>query len=545
MRIPSDFRLLFALLVCCFPFAEGLHALAEPSVSVIHFSDSNDVDLRIENGAEPAMILDATWSAGRLVGDSKSGLGQLEFAADLPFAAGSLAIDLNRDSILSDLALVLDADLTTESDLSFQLFNAAGQGLALDLFGQVEANASAVGTDTFIIPLARYPEATRLVIRRLSGPIVLRQLAFIPVLSAFENTPELEASMAETLGVELARSSLFSDKEEKPSVGKIHHMPRLETINAIGAAALADAGYPRYAPLTESTGGGLFIPVSGTVYDFAKLADRSLAMDGGEKSEFFFTSSSGVLWYFPGSASASSNGRPGRAELGLASVPFSTEKKQAFESERGYPVIEIPIARSAIEVLVQADNPIDSLTEWQLSAAFSGVGQAQTWADLGVEDENWAHLPLRVYGGNHSWGTGRVFRELALKGNPWRADMEDRYDVVYSHGVERMVAENEGGIGYAAQRTRVHLVKPLRLAPRGGGDPVVATEASIYSGKYPLQRRLYAYVDAPSLAEASPEVREWINLILSAEGQTLMVRSNFLPLASQEVEAWRNFLELD
>lgn len=41
------------------------------------------------------------------------------------------------------------------------------------------------------------------------------------------------------------------------------------------------------------------------------------------------------------------------------------------------------------------------------------------------------------------------------------------------------------------------------------------------------------------------EIREWVNLILSAEGQTLMVRSNYLPLSRKEVQAWREFLGLD
>lgn len=531
---------LFLLFICAHGFA-----LTEPSVSLIRFGEEADEPILVHNKIEPGVVQSASLTGGRVLRAAGEDSAVWAVSADSPFGSGRLAVELNRDLLHSDLALVMDAELGADSDVTFQLFDRMGRGLAMDLFGEVEANARTVGTDTFIVPLSRYPDATRLVIRRLSGSVTVRELALVPVLGAFENTDELEREMAALLSESLARNESLPDREGNVVLGRIHVIPALETINAIGASALAKAGYPVYEPLDLTVGTSLFVPCSGTVYDFAKRADRLLALNRGEKCQLFFTSSSGVHWFFPGKSGTNSKGMPNRAEIGLASVPLSADKKAEFETTHGYPAIEIPIARSAIEVLVHQENPLESLGDWQLSAAFSEVGKAVTWKELGVDAEGWSDRSIQAYGGHSSWGTSRVFRSLALNGNPWRHDLNSGHDVVFSWGVEKMVGQDMSGIGYAVQRSREHAVKAVKLAPQGGGVPVAATEATIYSGKYPLQRRLFAIVAAPSLDQASPAVREWVNLILSAEGQTLMVRSNFLPLAKEEVLAWRKFLQMN
>ena len=228
----------------------------------------------------------------------------------------------------------------------------------------------------------------------------------------------------------------------------------------------------------------------------------------------------------------------------MTSMPMSSEAKQAYFDSTGHAVIEFPIARSAIEVLVHAGNPLDSISAAGLKAAFGAEGKAETWRDLGVLDGPLADEKVRAIGGSPSWGTGRMFQEIALGGGPWRPDVDARHDVVYSNGVERFVSEQPGGIGYAVQGSRRYPVKVIALASTDGSGPTFATEETIYSGRYPLQRKLYAVVAAPSLAEAPPAVREIVNLLLSDQGQTLMVRTRSLPLAADEVVEWRKRLGL-
>lgn len=439
-----------------------IFGLNPPPVSSLKFSEDTSGQVVVENEAEIGAIQAARVAGGEVVADAGKKSAAWLLDQDLAFGVGRLEVDLNRDAILSDLALVVDAEISDNSDLTFQLFDAAGEGLAMDLFGAFEANATAVGTDTFILPLSRYPTATTLVVRRLSGPLTIRELLMIPVLSAFDNPQEFEREMAALLGETLVRTNASAEQKERVVLGRIHTIPALETINKIGASALASAGYPDYVPMKTKSEKALFVPTSGTVYDFAKRANRLLALESGEPCELFFTSSSVVHRFFPGTSGRSPHGQPNRAELGLASVPLSPDKKAEFKASYGHPAIEIPIARSAIEVLVHRENPIASLTDWQLSAAFSEVGKAETWADLGVEIEGWATRTVAPYGGHASWGTSRVFRNLALKGNPWRGDLAGPHDVVYPWGVERMVGENPGAIGYAVQRSREYPVKAVK-----------------------------------------------------------------------------------
>lgn len=191
------------------------------------------------------------------------------------------------------------------------------------------------------------------------------------------------------------------------------------------------------------TGDVTFAPVSGTTYEFAKLADRMLSLGKEEPVfEWFFTSSNGVHWHFSNEAGKSDE------------VP----KKAAFG----------------------------------------------------------------------------MFQEIALGGGAWRPDIDSHHDVVYSGGVERTVGDRIAGIGYAVQGPRQFPVKVLALAATDGSGPTSATEEAIYSGRYPLQRKLYAVVAAPSLEKAPPAVREMVNLLLSDQGQTLMVRTRSLPLAAAE-----------
>jgi len=166
--------------------------LPAPAATVLAFSGDRDSRVLVDDPDSTGIVRGARIVGGSLEEGEANQPTLWRLEAGLPFGEGRLAIDLNRDAILSDLALILEADLSPESDLTFQLFNGAGEGLAMDLFGEVHANASAVGTDTFVIPLSRYPEARRLVIRRLGGPVAVRGVALVPVLGAFEPTEAID-----------------------------------------------------------------------------------------------------------------------------------------------------------------------------------------------------------------------------------------------------------------------------------------------------------------------------------------------------------------
>jgi phosphate transport system substrate-binding protein len=52
----------------------------------------------------------------------------------------------------------------------------------------------------------------------------------------------------------------------------------------------------------------------------------------------------------------------------------------------------------------------------------------------------------------------------------------------------------------------------------------------VYSGKYPLSRFLYVYVNAAPGKPIDPLVREFLKFVLSKEGQEIVVKDGYLPL---------------
>ena len=509
-------------------------------VTAIAFTPDGGGQALVSDPAKLGQVLTAAIVDGIVIAGDDGVHYDWEIPQDAPFGKGILKIDLDRARITSDLAMVMNVHVSHESKIAVQLFGKEGAPLALDLFGDLKANAERATSDTFIIPLGQYPLATSVVIRRLSGNLRISEILLTPVISAVSSAPQLDLDLAKILGNRVDEFNRRTNRAKVTQGLTVRRIPSLAEINHVGAAALANAGYPRYRPLGKRLATAQFSPVSGTTYDFAVLADRLLSVEADRPLfDFYFTSSSGVHWFFPGNAAEATKSYPGSAEFGMCSIQMSADDRAKFLAKNGYPILEFPIARSAIEILVHEENPLTSLSSAQLAAAFGAENQALTWADLGLKNHPLSSQSLLVFGGNPDWGTGRMLREIALHGKPWRSDMDVGNDVVYARGVEAQVSKYPNAIGYAAQASRIHPVKVLAIEATGGGDPVYPTEEAIYSGKYPLQRKLYAILAAKDFSKASANVRELVNLILSDQGQTLMARTRNLPLAADEVVALR------
>ncbi|MCB1618993.1 MAG: phosphate-binding protein, partial [Pseudomonadales bacterium] len=60
--------------------------------------------------------------------------------------------------------------------------------------------------------------------------------------------------------------------------------------------------------------------------------------------------------------------------------------------------------------------------------------------------------------------------------------------------------------------------------------PVEATEANALNKSYPLSRYLYVYVNQEPDKALAPIEREFIKLILSKQGQQVVVKDGYVPL---------------
>ena len=105
--------------------------------------------------------------------------------------------------------------------------------------------------------------------------------------------------------------------------------------------------------------------------------------------------------------------------------------------------------------------------------------------------------------------------------------------VVQSVGSDRF-AIGYSGIGYATSGVRA---VPLSDEKKNGGAAFAASYENALSGKYPLARFLYVYINKDPKKPVDPLTREFLKFVLSKEGQEIVVKDGFLPLtAKQEAE---------
>ncbi len=105
-----------------------------------------------------------------------------QVASSAPVGAGKMWVDLDRSVLNENLAVSVVCDRKSLSDMVIQLWDDKNQVVALDMFGNIMAAALDSQTDTFVVPLRKYPTAKRLVLRRISGATTIYGVALIPVV---------------------------------------------------------------------------------------------------------------------------------------------------------------------------------------------------------------------------------------------------------------------------------------------------------------------------------------------------------------------------
>ena len=241
----------------------------------------------------------------------------------------------------------------------------------------------------------------------------------------------------------------------------------------------------------------------------------------------------------PGSASAPIALLEGAADIGAMSRPMSAPEEASFRERYGYAPTGIAVAHDAIVVIVHPDNPLNSITRRQLDAIYSdtlrcGAGEPITrWDELGLADFSDARSRILATGRNSASGTSEFFREQALCGGEYRADV-----VVWpGHGATvAAVAGNREAIGYAGIGYLNGLVKALAFAPSDDAAAVAPVMENVMNGDYALARPLYLYVNRRPDREPAPLPAAFLAYVLSDDAQTVVAEDGFLPLARGERE---------
>ncbi len=222
----------------------------------------------------------------------------------------------------------------------------------------------------------------------------------------------------------------------------------------------------------------------------------------------------------------------GTAQIGPMSREMKASEIDQFEKTFGYKPTRLRVAIDALAVYVHKDNPLERLTLPQVDAIFSltrkcGAAAAiDTWRDLGLEG-TLATRPISLYGRNSASGTYGYFKEIALCKGDYRNTVKEQPG---SASVVQGVTEDVAGIGYSGIGYRTSGVKPVELAAAEGG-PFFATDAeTVLSGRYPLARFLYLYINRAPNEPLDPLVREFVRFVLARDGQEVVVKDGYLPV---------------
>ncbi len=226
----------------------------------------------------------------------------------------------------------------------------------------------------------------------------------------------------------------------------------------------------------------------------------------------------------------------GTSQLGPMSRQMKAEEIDAFEKKYGYKPTPVRVAVDGLAVFVNKDNPIKGLTLQQVDGIFSkghacGGKAINNWGQAGVQA--WGNQPISLYGRNSASGTYGYFKEHALCKGDYRDTVKEQPG---SASVVQGVTEDKTAIGYSGVGYKTSGVRAVPLAAKPGGEFVEDTPENILSGKYPIARFLYVYVNKAPNKPLDPLVREFVKYVLSQQGQQVVVKDGFIPLPNKIVQ---------
>ena len=189
---------------------------------------------------------------------------------------------------------------------------------------------------------------------------------------------------------------------------------------------------------------------------------------------------------------------------------------------KGVNPLEHIIARDAIAVIVNQENPVSELTLQQISDIYSG--KITNWSEVGGEDRPIVKLSRETNSGTHVY-----FLETVLRlGNKEDKTLfsTDTLLLPSSEGIISEVRSNPNAIGYDGLGYVPEDLKMIAIAEEAGGAYVLPAITTVNDKTYPIARDLYMYTDG----EPTGVVKDYLDWMLSAEAQEIVAELGFVPV---------------
>lgn len=211
----------------------------------------------------------------------------------------------------------------------------------------------------------------------------------------------------------------------------------------------------------------------------------------------------------------------GTVDIANASRRIKDEEVSEAQANGVTPVEHI-IARDAIAVIVNPNNPVDKLTLQQISDIYSG--KYTNWTEVGGEDRPIVRLSRETNSGTHVYFLETVLR-LGSKEDKTLFSM-DTLLLPSSEGIISEVRNNPNAIGYDGLGYVPDDLKMIAIAKEEGRTYVLPSIETVNDKSYAVARDLYMYTNG----EPTGVIKEYLDWILSAEAQQIVADLGFVPV---------------
>jgi phosphate transport system substrate-binding protein len=200
----------------------------------------------------------------------------------------------------------------------------------------------------------------------------------------------------------------------------------------------------------------------------------------------------------------------GTAQIGMSSRRAKSSEIGA-ASAKGINMKPTVVAYDGIAVIVNAGNPVKSLTKKQVEQIFTG--EVTDWSAVGGSGGK-----ISVYTRNTSSGTYSDFKELAMKKRDYAPGSQK---MAGNEQIASEVGKNPAGIGYVGMAyTKASGVK---VASIDGASPSIQ---SVQNHSYPYWRPTFYYTNG----EPSGIAKSFLDFTLSSAGQKIVNQVGFVPI---------------
>lgn len=217
----------------------------------------------------------------------------------------------------------------------------------------------------------------------------------------------------------------------------------------------------------------------------------------------------------------------GKTNIANSSRPMKPDELKMAEA-RGIRPLPIVFGIDALAIIVNEQNPLDSLTMDELARVFKG--EVRDWAEI----DGGPNMNVSLYGRQSNSGTFIYFRDEVLNAE-YSSSLKQMNGTAQI--VEAISTDPAGvgyvGVGYLLEKSGdlpqgVKLLKVSRAKGQTAYSPMEPSH--ITSDQYPIVRPLYQYING----KPSGQLLEFLLFTIGTEGQAIVSKNGYYPISKAQ-----------